>query len=234
MQLEQTPFGYEIRTPHITVLLGGVQAQLSHLTKAYPDFQLVRLKQTHSDITIHTQDPTLDYLVTGDAHFTRQKNLGLCVITADCVPVFLYDHSTSLIAGIHAGWRGVASKIIPKTIETLINHGADPKTLNVIIGPHIQKSSFQVGHDVCDQILESLGPLSPDEKSVYFESLPGEKALVDLNLVVRMQLQQSGINFDHLFNLHIDTFTNAEFHSYRRDKEKSGRQVSFICQTSKD
>jgi YfiH family protein len=229
MHLEKTPLGYEVRTPQVTVFLGGIHAQLPQLTEAYPQTRLVRIKQIHSDVVVHTSEDSPDYQVTADSHYTRDKGLGLCVITADCVPVFFYDHSTSLIAGVHAGWRGVVGKIIPKTIEALTKQGANPGNLNVIIGPHIQKSSFEVGHDVRDQILGSLGPV---EKSEYSVSLSESKSLVDLNLVVRTQLQQAGINSDHLFNLHIDTVANTEFHSYRRDKEKSGRQVSFICRTA--
>lgn len=231
MQLDKTPLGYELRTPHITVFFGGNQAQLPQLTKAYPQIRLVRVKQIHSDIVVQTNDPWLDYQVTADAHYTHEKSLGLCVITADCVPVFFYDHSASIIAGVHAGWRGVAGRIIPRTIEALTKQGTLPENLNVVIGPHIQKASFEVGNDVRDQILASLGPLSSIEKSEYAELLSESKSLVDLNLVVRTQLQQCGIHFENLFNLHIDTVTDTDFHSYRRDREKSGRQISFICQT---
>ncbi|MEK2647197.1 peptidoglycan editing factor PgeF [Bdellovibrio sp. BCCA] len=232
MNLEQTQFGYEMRTPHITVFMGGVQSQLPQLTPAYPDYKLVRVKQIHCDAVVETTNPEQDYQVIADAHFTREKNLALCVITADCVPVFLYDHPTGMIAGIHAGWRGVAARIIPKTIQKLVSEGAVANRLSVIIGPHIQKQSFEVGIDVRDQILSSLGPLSPAERNIYAESLSPTKALVDLNQVVRTQLQQEGVELDNVFALHIDTVTDPLFHSHRRDKEKAGRQISFICRTS--
>jgi hypothetical protein len=54
------------------------------------------------------------------------------------------------------------------------------------------------------------------------------KALVDLNQIMKEQLIQEGIPADHVYDLHLDTFTNPLFHSHRRDKEKAGRQVSFI------
>ncbi|WP_374031546.1 polyphenol oxidase family protein [Bdellovibrio bacteriovorus] len=116
-------------------------------------------------------------------------------------------------------------------MQKLVSEGAVASELDVIIGPHIQKNSFEVGNDVRDQILSSLGPLSPAERAQYFQNLEDGKSLVDLNLVVRTQLEQEGLNLDRLFDLHIDTVTNNEFHSYRRDKEKSGRQISFICRT---
>ncbi|KHD88031.1 MAG: hypothetical protein OM95_10925 [Bdellovibrio sp. ArHS] len=232
MNLEQTELGYEVRLPHFTIFLGGVNAQLPQLKSFYPDYTFVRVKQIHSDAVVESRDGHLDYQIIADAHYTKEKNLALCVITADCVPALIYDATTDLIAGIHAGWRGVASKIIPKTIEKLVAEGAKPENLHVVIGPHIQKPSFEVGTDVRDQILSSLGPLSPADRAQYFEALPENKSLVDLNQVVRTQLQQAGILPDQVFLLHINTVTDSRFHSYRRDKEKSGRQISFICRTS--
>nr|BFD61211.1 hypothetical protein CKG001_33180 [Bdellovibrio sp. CKG001]BFD64675.1 hypothetical protein BdHM001_33560 [Bdellovibrio sp. HM001] len=232
MNLKQTPLGYELRTPYITALFGNASASYADIQKAYPQFRTVRLKQIHSDAVVESPDNSQDYQVIADSHFSTTKDLALCVITADCVPVLFYHHTTGLIAGAHAGWRGVANRIVPKTVRMLVEKGAVASELDVIIGPHIQKNSFEVGNDVRDQILTSLGPLSPQERSSYFSPLENGKSLVDLNLIVRQQLEQEGVSMDRLFDLHIDTVTNNEFHSYRRDKEKSGRQVSFICRTS--
>lgn len=232
MNLNKTPLGYELQTPSITAFFGNASASYVDIQNAYPQFQTVRLKQIHSDAVVESLDSSLDYQVLADSHFTSQKNLALCVITADCVPVLFYHHTTGLIAGAHAGWRGVANKIIPRTVQSMIDKGAVAAQIDVIIGPHIQKNSFEVGNDVRDQILTSLGPLSKEERSLYSTNLENHKSLVDLNLIVREQLSQVGISMDRLFDLHIDTVTDTEFHSYRRDKEKSGRQVSFICRTS--
>ena len=232
VNLNETKFGYELRTAQITILLGGIEAQTDRLREAYPEFTFTRLKQIHSDAVVCTTSKSEDYQVIADSHFTHEKNLALCVITADCVPVFFFDPVSGLVAGAHAGWRGVASKIIPKTVHSLVAQGSKIHDIQVFIGPHIQKSSFEVGNDVRDQILTSLGPLSPAERLLYAENLSEGKARVDLHQVVKTQLQQENILADNVFSLHIDTVTDPRFHSYRRDKEKSGRQVSFICRTS--
>ncbi|MDG0815036.1 peptidoglycan editing factor PgeF [Bdellovibrio svalbardensis] len=230
MNLQQTPFGYEIRTPHLTMLFGGVESQLPNLKAAYPHFDFTRVKQIHSDAVVESKDTSLDYQVIADSHYTRSKNLALCVITADCVPAFLYHQPTGLIAGVHAGWRGVANKILMKTIDSLISQGAKAQELDVVIGPHIQKKSFEVGNDVRDQILTSLGTLTEAQRSLFVEKISDQKCLLDLNQVVKAQLQSKGIEAERVFDLHIDTFSNQDFHSHRRDKEKAGRQISFICQ----
>lgn len=231
MNIEKTKYGYELRTPNMTIFMGGINAKLHDLTQHYSDYQLIRVKQIHSDAVVECLADTQDYTLIADSHFSKEKNKALCVITADCVPVFIYENDNGLISGIHAGWRGVAAKIIPKTIETLIRQGADPKKLNVVIGPHIQKQSFEVGNDVRDQILLSLGPLNASECALYAEQTSDSKSIVDLNQVVKTQLLQHHINLENVFDLHIDTVTSSDFHSYRRDKEKAGRQISFICRT---
>lgn len=231
MEIEKTPLGYEIKTQGMVALLGNAHSKLSAIKAAYPQFRFCRVKQTHSDTVVTSLDESTDYQIEADAQMTPNANLGLCVITADCVPVLLFDPVSSVIAGVHAGWRGVASNIIPKTIKAMESSGAQARHIQVIIGPHIQKSSFEVGMDVGESILRSLGPLSSADRSLYFEQKSESKALVDLNMIVKTQIQNAGIEFDHLFNLHIDTVTDLEFHSFRRDKEKSGRQISFICRT---
>ena len=232
MNLTETSWGYELKTDEITILFGGMKAQTVDLRKAFPDLQFTRLKQIHSDAVLETNRYSPDYENLGDAHWTKEKNLALGVITADCVPVFLFDPKTKLIAGIHAGWRGVASKIIPKAVEHLVSQSSKPEDLQVFIGPHIQKDSFEVGLDVRDQILSSLGPLSPEERHEYFEEISAEKVLLDLHKVVLAQLGQANVSSENIHSLYIDTVKDLRFHSHRRDKEKAGRQLSFICRTS--
>ena len=227
LKLSETKLGIEIKTPNFTVFFGGVDSQLPNLKTAYPELSFVRLKQIHSDAVIESKTVDLDYQVLGDAHYT-DKNLALCVVTADCVPAFIYDPKRSVIAGIHAGWRGVASRIIPKTIARLIAEGSKPGDLEVIIGPHIQKQSFEVEFDVRDQIMSSLGPLTPEERAQFSEKISDKKALVDLDKIVKKQIQDEGLSLEKLFAINIDTVTDLRFHSYRRDKEKSGRQISFM------
>lgn len=229
MKITETNLGYLIETPKITALLGGEKSQILNLKSSFPDFQFIRVKQTHGDTIVHSHDSRLDYKVEADAHFTRDQKTALCISTADCIPVLIYDPAADLIAAIHAGWRGVASQIVPKILRHLQGLGARISTTQVIVGPHIQIASFEVNDSVRDEILSSIdfGAVAPE--SIYHKKISHEKSLVDLNQVLRTQLQNSGISFDNLHNLHIDTFVDRRFHSYRRDKELSGRQLSFIC-----
>lgn len=231
MNIVKTELGYELKTPELTIFFGGVRSQTDLLREVYPAFKFIRLKQIHSDAIVESNQIELDGQVIADAHFTKAAHTALCVITADCVPVFFYDPVSKIVGGAHAGWRGVASRILPKMIKRMVEAGANLRSLEVVIGPHIQKSSFEVGFDVRDQILCSLGPLNSDERAFYSQTISDKKALVDLNQIVKAQLQSEGVELEKVADLHFDTFSNPEFHSHRRDKVKAGRQVSFICRT---
>ena len=55
--------------------------------------------------------------IKADAIITDQKKLPIAVLTADCVPVLLYDYRKKIIAAIHAGWKGACKGIIENVIN---------------------------------------------------------------------------------------------------------------------
>lgn len=49
-----------------------------------------------------------------DALWTKKKLVPVGVITADCVPILISNVSGTIIAAIHAGWKGTLSQITKK------------------------------------------------------------------------------------------------------------------------
>lgn len=228
MKVTETNLGFLIETPKFTALLGGQKANLANLQASFSGVDFIRIKQTHSDIVVHSMEPSLDYQVEADAHFTRLPRTALCISTADCIPLLIFDEKTELVASVHAGWRGVANQIVPKTLKTLQGLGASADHLHILVGPHIQMPSFEVSYEVRDAILSSIDFGAVQAESLYHRNLNSEKSLVDLNQVLKTQLENSGLSIDRVYNLSLDTLTDPRFHSHRRDKEKAGRQISFI------
>ncbi|HEY8272811.1 MAG TPA: polyphenol oxidase family protein, partial [Pseudobdellovibrionaceae bacterium] len=204
MKITETNLGFLIESPKFTALFGGEKAQILNLKSSFPDYDFIRIKQTHGDTIVHSNDPKLDYQVEADSHFTELSKTALCISTADCIPLLVYDKKNDIIAAIHAGWRGVANRIVSKTLQHLQTQGTKVENTQVIIGPHIQMPSFEVSFEVRDEILSSID-FSPHEKeSLYHRNISNEKSLVDLNQVIRTQLQSGGVTFDNLHNIHID------------------------------
>ncbi|SNT69594.1 polyphenol oxidase family protein [Psychrobacter sp. LV10R520-6] len=87
--------------------------------------------------------------VDADAMISQQDNLGLAVMTADCVPIVLYQPASRQIAVIHAGWQGLACGVIKATAERFSATGQ----VMAWIGVCISQSNYEVGSHVRDQLL---------------------------------------------------------------------------------
>src|SRR3989304_3764068 len=51
-----------------------------------------------------------------DAIITNQRHIGIGIVTADCVPALIYDPVQSVIAAVHAGWKGTIKGILSKAL----------------------------------------------------------------------------------------------------------------------
>lgn len=80
-----------------------------------------------------------------DALVSRDPGLGILVRTADCVPVLLATRDGAAVAAIHAGWRGLAADIIPRTVAAL---GWPAGSFVACVGPCMGPEAFEVDEDV--------------------------------------------------------------------------------------
>ena len=89
--------------------------------------------------------------------------------------------------------------------------GTNPSGMRAAIGPGIGVCCYQVGDEVARQF-----------------GLSGT-SLLDLAAENRGQLLEAGLAEGHIDLLNQCTFCDpARFHSYRRDKERAGRMISYI------
>lgn len=171
------------------------------------------LEQIHSNTVVEANAALI--LPKADASFTTQKNVVCVVMTADCLPVLMCSKNGEKIAAIHAGWRGLESGIISKTVEAL-----QTKDVMVWLGAAIGSQRFEVGDDVRDAFLKK----SADYASAFQEN--GMQWLADIYQLARIELEHLGIT--EVFGGKFCTVTDAErFYSYRRDK-KTGRMATLI------
>ena len=154
-----------------------------------------------------------------DGLVTTMPNVFLGIAVADCVPIAMFDPKTNSIAAVHAGWRGTASKIVKKAIaKLLVQCESRPSDLRVFIGPSAGKCCYEVGPEVAAQF--------PAEVSV--ETGNG-KFLLDVKEANRLQLLQCGVPEHQIEVSQACTISDSElFHSFRRDKESSGRMMAVI------
>lgn len=147
----------------------------------------------------------------GDGLLTGAAGLLLEIRTADCVPVLLLDPKARLVAAVHAGWRGVASEIVPEAIRGLRKKGSRPEDLEAAIGPSIGECCFEVGPEVSAQF-----------------ALSG-RICIDLKRLIHGQLLREGLDAENVRQLAFCTrCDSSRFHSFRRDRESAGRMASAI------
>lgn len=173
-------------------------------------------KQIHSDIIniVDKYEPHLE----GDALITDRPDLGLAISTADCTNLYVYDPMNKIIAAIHSGWAGTEKKITSKTIDILIKRfGCSAEKLWVYFGPSICQKNYEVGNEFKTKFNEK-----------YLTKL-NDKYFLDLKSINRDMLINVGIPPNQIEISEVCTFENNLYHSFRRDKNNSGRALGIIA-----
>jgi len=177
-----------------------------------PHDNFLKLKQTHgADIIEINTAADIEYykknLAQADGWLLNTSSCGAVILTADCVPLYIWDDGAASVALIHAGWRGVAAGIPAKAAQMIKKRGG--KKLSAYAGPHIQSCCFEVKEDVAGQF---------DPSAV--ERRDG-KIFVDLRKEIRRQLREEGLAQHDIHAPCACTRHNKElFFSYRRDHTK--------------
>jgi hypothetical protein len=160
----------------------------------------------------------------GDVTLSAAPGVACGVRSADCVPVLVGDRASGAVAAIHSGWKGTVQDVTAAGVAALRALVGGAGDLVAAVGPHIEACCFEVGEDVAAQLARSstLG-----ETAVVWRQ--GGKARVDLRAVVRAQLRALGVADAAIDDVRGCTVCDAaRFHSFRRDKDRSGRMLSAI------
>ena len=223
---EKIHLGDVLETPNHMVFFGSRFGTLDLLQKSFSGIKFCRLKQVHGNIVVEA-DPSLQH--EGDGHWTAQNNLALSIVTADCIPALGVSGSGENIFAVHAGWRGVSLNILNATISKIPD--SDRSGLQLYVGPHILKNSFEVGMDVAETLAHVAQQNDLFERSQVVLQHPTDKskALVDLLEITKLQAATCGVNTKNIIHFGPNTFTSEQYSSYRREKPNAGRQISFIC-----
>jgi YfiH family protein len=191
-------------------------------TFGVPASYLISLHQRHGDV-VHIIHPgnVEDYRLLfpdthpqneGDAIITNLPGVLIGVQTADCAPILLCDEKSRFVAAIHAGWRGTLGSVVENTVSLLTK--LDCKHLCAAIGPCIQKQNFEIGED-----------LIPFIDGKYISETDG-RTYFDMPLMIHDKLVALGVK--KIENIGIDTFSDENFFSHRRQNGRCGVQFSGI------
>ena len=174
----------------------------------YKGLPVQYMNQVHGTSVQVINDYVDEPIENTDALFTRSNKVSLAIKSADCLPIAIANSEGTELALIHAGWRGLSSGIIEKTLKMF---DLDNKELKAWLAPCISQKEYEVGDDVYEAFI------TLDEASVKsFKKLNSEKWLLDLQAQATRILEKFEVSVSQS---NYCTFNDEElFYSYRRDK----------------
>ena len=186
--------------------------------------KFILMSQTHSAKVVEIKKNNYKKKINSDAMITRVKGLMLGVVTADCVPIIIYDTKNEIIGCIHAGWKGAFSGIIKNTINKIKKLNSSNKIF-ASVGPCIGTESYEVDLNFYKKFLNKSR-----KNKKYFSHKNKNKKLFNLRKFVANKLKELKVKVDHVNH---DTFREEKnFFSYRRSyklkQNDYGRCVSVI------
>lgn len=210
------------KTPFwLTAFTTGKGSGVEALGLRLEDLALPR--QVHSDNVLWMNEAGRPEAT--DAVITDKPGLCVCVKTADCIPVLLYDTRQRIVAAVHAGWRGTVSRIVQKTIEKM--HPLNSNDLHAIIGPGISLEWFEVGNEVYVAFRSAGFPMERIAASPKFS--PDGKDLkwhLDLWDANKWLLEEMGVS--DIYIKGTCTRASEDFYSARRETINTGRNYNGI------
>ena len=202
----------------------NLQIVKKKINKSVKDIFL--LHQIHSNKFIYIDDKyNLKTKPKADAIITNQRNLPIAVLTADCVPVLIYDQDINMISVIHAGWKGAYKGIVKNVIKFMLKQGCKSKTITAVIGPCISMKNYEVKKDFIDKFIKKN-----KKNNVFFKKIKN-KTFFSLNGYIYSQLKS--LNVKNIEIINKDTFDiKNNFFSARRSNSRNendyGRNISII------
>ncbi|MEC4986101.1 MAG: peptidoglycan editing factor PgeF [Oscillatoria sp. PMC 1068.18] len=206
-----------------------------------PKATAYRLKQVHgnavltpTEIETEIASKTEEIYAPGDGIITNKSLESVWVASADCTPILIADRVTGKVAGVHAGWRGTAQKIVPVAIARFLSFGSSREDLLVAMGPAIAGEVYQVSETVAAEIGASIIPQTDAndkekmliqlaelaDSPLFPDSQPG-KVKIDVRRINQIQLEQLGLRNEQMAIAPFCTYQQPEhFFSYRRSKQK--------------
>ena len=189
--------------------------------------EIFLVKQVHGNkfLFLSTKTKVKNRSISADAIITEKKKFPIAVLTADCVPILLFDKKRKMIAAVHAGWKGAFRGVVERVIKFMIKKGCDKKYITVAIGPSIAQKNYNVKLDFKNKFLKKH-----KKNKVFFKNI-NKLIYFDLPNYIKSQLKFNKISKIDMIN--IDTYDKKNnFFSARRSiklkHDDYGRNISII------
>lgn len=186
--------------------------------------KLVMPSQVHKTRIVNvTSNTANDELLDTDALITSEKEILIAVMSADCVPILLYDKKNHVCAAIHSGWKGTVARILEKTLlEMNKQFGTQGEHVVAGIGPSVSQPSYEVGEEVVVAVKQSFS-----NSAQLLMPLPSNKAKLNLWNANKIQLLEFGVPEEKIEISNLCTVLHNNYFFSAR-KGDSGRFAAGI------
>ncbi len=201
-----------------------------------------RPQQIHSALVLPGSSAQGEPWPEADGLVSDGGGQSLWVCGADCTPVLLADPQRGAVAACHAGWRGVAGRILLAAIAQLEAAGSRRSDLLVALGPAVSGANYQVERRVSEQVALALagpGAFASTEAALaeleacgglLEDAEPGRDRL-DIRAATRCQLERAGVPAAQIALCPLCTVDEPLlFHSWRRDQVKAVQWSGIVSQ----
>lgn len=210
----------------------GVEALYTTSDFDFDKFQwgkkVVHVYQTHSK-NIEIFEENIDFkslpIHGRDGILTSRKDLVLYTKHADCLALYFFDRKKEIIGVCHSGWRGSFDAIALEMLSAMRKeYGSQLEDILIGIGIGISQKNYEVSSEFFGDFKERYGDkvlsevFKEEEGKIFFDN---EK--FNFNL-----LMDYGMKRENIICSGLCTFKDEKLHSYRRDREKSGRNRAYI------
>lgn len=178
--------------------------------------KIIQPIQTHSNTVVEITKNNIKDEIQADGVWTREKGIVLSIKTADCLAVIFKNEKEHIIANIHAGWKGLANKIIS---NFLLNF--DKETNNnfkVFISPCLH---------VCCAEFSNPYTETPNFFHKHIKKI-SNKYYINLINVCIDELIETNIKIGNIKTKNICTKCGEGFWSHRNGHKE--RNISYIIQ----
>ena len=197
----------------------NVDPKKDRLIKEFQHFQdipIQYMEQVHGDniesVTTYNAKPKRNT----DALFTTEDDIALAALTADCMPIALSKIDGSEFSIIHAGWKGLLSGIIEKSMSSFIS---DSSLISAWIGPSISCRNYEVDTEFYENFIskdkESISNFIKKDSTKWLFNLQGEAERILKKFNVNTQMTR------------ICTYDSDLLYSFRKEQTQN-RLVSII------
>jgi len=212
---------YIAKQLHIESQLNNVEYLQKHLNIS----SLVFLNQNHGinhlNITSTNTIPSI-FTVDGDFITTNQPNVGIGIVTADCLPIIAYDPTHHALGIAHASWKTSAQQILFHMLEQMKQqYQTNIQEIKIWFGPSARPCCYEIQSDFLHhfQHFDDIDCVIHTENQKTYFNLPTFNRL----LLERYGVTRESINTNH----NLCTICNEQFCSARRSKNNPARQISL-------